>query len=156
MEKQAFLKKMENLESPNLASKIHQRQLKLTLLSTKKSATFGILLVLTPFLFAFGMILKYNLGLDFGLVTTFPSWLVSLEDRSIILTFLIRALLLGGPLVAVMINLLAILHFQFDGQAKEVLVSIKLKWLNIAVIAFCSVVSLIFLSYLLVENINNP
>ncbi|MCG8604713.1 hypothetical protein MJD09_06915 [bacterium] len=156
MDKQEFLRKMENLESPDLASETHRRQLKLTLMNTQKSATFGVFFVLTPFLSAFGMILKHNLGIEFGLFTTFPSWLVTLEERSLILTFLIRTLLLGGPLVAIMINLLAILHFQFDGQAKEVLVSIKLKWLNIAVIAFCSLIALIFLSYLLVENINHP
>ena len=156
MDKKEFIKKMGNLQSPDFANEIHKRQLKLTLLNTRKSATFGVLLLLTPFLFASGMILKYNLGIDFGLFTWFPSWLVSLEEKSIILTFIIRFLLLGGPLVAVLLNLLSILHFQFDGGANEVQISIKLKWLNIAVVISCSVVLMIFFFYLLVENINHP
>lgn len=156
MDMKEFIKKMENLQSPDFVSEGHKRQLKLTLLNTQKSAAFGVLLVLTPFLFASGMILKYNLGIDFGLFTWFPSWLVSFEEKSIILTFLLRFLLLGGPLIAVLLNLLAILHFQFDGAANEVLISIKLKWLNIAVVIFCSAVLMIFFLYLLVENINHP
>ena len=57
MDKKEFVKKMENLQSPDFVNEIHKRQLKLTLLNTRKSATFGVLLLLTPFLFAPSVVL---------------------------------------------------------------------------------------------------
>ncbi len=75
------------------------------------------------------------------------------NSDSSVLSWIIRSVLLGGPLLAIFINLLAILHFHYDKTAKEILITLKLKWQNITIIVFCSSVFMIFFIYLLVENI---
>ncbi|MDN5201857.1 hypothetical protein QQ008_10800 [Fulvivirgaceae bacterium BMA10] len=156
MDKKEFNKKMEELETPEVHPQRHQKQFKMYLINTKKSATFGILFILTPFLFLFGVLFKYYLKIDFGIFTGFQEWLISLEDISLFATFMVRFLLLGGPLIAILINLIAILHFQYDSIAKEISLTIRIKWLNILIIALCTLIMSIFFFYLLVENINHP
>lgn len=158
MDKKELINKMENLAKPDIVSESHKRQLKIALLNTRKSAIFGVLLVIAPFLFAFGAIFKHQLGLDFKIFTWFFEFIAAIDPDSdnSVLSWTIRSVLLGGPVIAIIINLLAILHFQFDKIAKEVQVTMKLKWANIVIILFCSSVFLIFFGYLLVENINHP
>ncbi len=152
------MNKMENLERPDFSSEIHKKQLKLTLLNTRKSATFGIFLIITPFLMLIGVLFKYYLGMHPSIFTAFFEWLTSIDpdNDSSLVSWLIRFLILGGPIIAVIINLLSIVHFQYDGQIKEVLISIKIKWLNITIAAVCLFILMIFFFYLLVENINHP
>ncbi|MFQ5640996.1 MAG: hypothetical protein ACE5IR_23715 [bacterium] len=158
MNKKELIKKMENLKKPEVSSTHHKQQLKLTLLNSKKSATFGFFLILTPFLFLFGVMFKYYLKIDFSIATFFYEWIAAIDpdSDSSIISWLIRFLLLGGPAIAVMINLFAILHFQFDRTSREIQVTLKLKWLNLAIVAVCSCILMIFFFYLLVENINHP
>lgn len=149
--------KMEKLNVPAVTSEIHKKQLKLTLLNTRKSAAFGVLLIVTPFLFLMGILFKYYLNWHSSIFTVFYEWLVNLDPDSdtSILSWLIRFLLLGGPALAVVLNLLALVHFQYDKQGKELLISIKIKWLNLAIVAVCTFFLLIFLFYLLLENVNH-
>ena len=157
MEKKEFMDKMENLSKPDIVSESFQKKLKITLLNTQKSAVFGVFLVIIPFLFAFGAIFKYQLGLDFKIFTWMFDTIAAIDPNSdsSVLSWIIRSVLLGGPLLAVFINLLAILHFHYDKTAKEILITLKLKWQNITIILFCSSVFMIFFIYLLVENIGH-
>ncbi len=156
MNKKEFINKMENLAKPSIVSKTHGQKLKLTLMNTQKSAVFGVFLVIAPFLFASGAIFKHELGMDFKIFTWFFDLIGAIDpdSDSSLISWGIRFLLLGGPVIAVIINLLAILHFQFDSIAKEFQVTMKLKWGNIAVILFCSFIFMIFIVYLLIENLN--
>lgn len=157
MEKKEFMDKMENLAKPEIISESFQRKLKITILNTQKSAVFGIFLVIIPFLFAVGAIFKHELGLDFKIFTWLFDFIATIDpdSDSSVLSWIIRSVLLGGPLLAIFINLLAILHFHYDKTAKEILITLKLKWQNLAIILFCSSVFMIFFIYLLVENIGN-
>ena len=158
MEKEELLKNMENLSKPDFVSDSHMKQLKLALLNTRKSAMFGIFLVIAPFLFALGAIFRYELGMPSKVFTWFFDFIVAVDPDSdaSLLSWGIRFMLVGGPVIAVIVNLLAILHFQFDKIAREVQVTMKLRWLNITIILFCSAVFMIFFLYLLVENVNHP
>ena len=157
MKKKEFMNKMENLAKPDMVSESHKRQLKIALMNTRKSAIFGVFLVIAPFLFAMGAIFRHELGMDFKIFTWFFDFIGAIDpdSDSSLISWGIRFLLIGGPVIAVIINLLAILHFQFDSITKEIQVTMKLKWSNIAVILFCSFIFMIFFVYLLVENLNH-
>ena len=147
-----FEKKMENLSTPEISSQSRKNQLKLTLLNSKKSAYVGFVLIILPFLFAFANIFKYQLGIDLGFISAFITWIGSFDD-TLVINWALRILLLGGPMVAVFVNLLAITHFHTDKQSNEFIITFKLKWLNITIILVCSFVLLIFLLYLVAENL---
>ena len=64
----------------------------------------------------------------------------------------IRLLLLLGPLVALAVNLLAITHFRYEKANRAIVLVLKIKWLNILLIAVCTGIVVTFFSYLLIEN----
>jgi len=108
---------MENLEQPNVDVSQHRREFRLTLLNTKKSAILGLILLILPLLFLSGVILKHYLGMDLGILTSVYDWIGELDQKygdSSILNWIIRLLLLVGPLVAIGINVLAILHLRYE------------------------------------------
>ncbi len=146
---------MENLQQPVVDVSAHRREFRLTLLNTKRSAVFGIALLILPLLFLSGVVLKHYLHIDFGIFTSVYVWIGQADkkfgDKSVI-NWIVRGLLLFGPLVAIGINLLSIIHIRYERAQKEILMSIKLKWLNWLIIIFCSLIFFIFFMYLIVEN----
>ncbi len=147
--------KMENLSIPDVKSDATKEVLKITLLNSRKSAHLGILLLLLPFLFFFGNVAKYNLGIDLGFISIFLSWIISLDTVPVV-NWLIRFILLGGPVLAILFNLFAIMHMYTNRQTHEFIITLKLKWVNISIILLCGLILLLFFTYLVVENVNHP
>ncbi len=148
---------MGNLTHSAIDVDQHRREFKLTLLNTRKSAILGALLLILPLLFLSGVILKHYLLIDFGILTSVYEWIGDLDQKygdSLPLNWLIRILLLFGPLIAIGINFLSILHIRYEKVNREIVMSIKLKWLNWSIIIFCSIIFLVFFSYLILENRN--
>lgn len=154
MKANEFENKMENLTSPSVQSETTKRVLKIALVNARKSANIGIVLLALPLLFFSVNVFKYQLGIDLGFIASFVSWIGSL-DTIPVLNWVVRFVLLGGPVVAILINLLAITHFYTDKESNEFVVTVKLKWLNISIILFCGLLLFLFMSYLIVENINH-
>ena len=117
MDEERLIKKLEGIERPELSSATHQRQLKLVLVSAKRSSRIGILLVTLPCLFIFGVILKYGLGVASPLFSALEEKMADI-DRSFF-RFVPPLLLVGGPLIALGLNLLTILHFHIDRVRRE-------------------------------------
>ncbi len=155
METKNFENKMENLTTPQIRSESTKRILKITLLNSRKSAGIGLLLIALPFVFMLGNVLKYNLGIDIGFINLFVQWIGSFDTIPFV-NWIVRILLLGGPMIAILINLMAITHFYTDKKANEFIITLKLRWLNILIILFCSLIMFLFFSYLIVENLNHP
>jgi hypothetical protein len=146
MEKDELERKLENLERPNVSSEAHKRQLKLTLLNARRTAWWGTLLVLLPALFLLSVFLKYELALGF-LFDPLDA-LIFAPIRQSSYKLIEPLLLFVIPLIALVINIMAITHFSLDRTAAEVelVVSIRRKWFNWAVIAISAgIVSVIFL-----------
>ncbi len=150
-----FEEYMDNLKKPTVDVTGHQREFRLTLLDTKKSAWIGVGLLIVPFLFLSGVILKHYLQLDVGIFTSVYQWIGELDrkfgDRSLI-NWIFRILLLFGPMIAIVLNLWAILHVRYDKDQKEIVMSLKLKWLNLIILLISGLVFSVFFLYLLMEN----
>ncbi len=148
---------MENLEQPTVDVSRHQREFRLTLLNTRKSAILGAILLILPLLFISGVIFKHYLQIDLGILTSVYEWIGDIDHKygdNSVMNWIIRFFLIIGPLVAVVINFLSIFHIRYEKVSREIVMSIRLKWLNLAIILFCSVIFLIFISYLILENVN--
>src|SRR6266446_5223329 len=150
MDEEKLIKKLEGIERPDLSSAAHRRQLKLVLVSAKRSSWIGILLVTLPCLFIFGVILKYGFGAGSHLFSTLEEKMADI-DRSFF-RFLPPLLLVGGPLIALALNLLAILHFYIDRVRRELQVTVKMKIINLLIIGICVLVLVTVFMYVLAEN----
>jgi len=134
------------MQKPQPVSENHRMHLKLTLLNATKSATIGILIVIVPCLFLFGIVLKYMLHFDLPSFTALEEWMARM-DRQPLAKFLVPAVLIGAPIVGLAINLLAILHFEQRKEVKELVVTVKLKWTNIIVSLVCAAILFCFFLY---------
>ena len=116
-------KMMQNLKGPEIQAAEHQQQFRLTILNTKRSALAGIGLLVLPVLFFAGVIFKHYLRIDLGIITGTYEWIAQLDatygDLSI-LNWIIRILLLFGPVIAIFINLAAILHISYQKGTKRI------------------------------------
>ena len=59
------------------------------------------------------------------------------------------------PLLGVVLNALAITHFALDALKKEVIITIKLRWLNILIMLICGGIVAVFVGYVMIENIHH-
>ena len=150
MDEEKLIKKLEGIERPNLSSASHQRQLKLVLISAQRSSWIGILLVALPCLFLFCVILKYGFSVGITGFTALEEQMVRI-DRTFF-RFVPPLVLVGGPLAALALNLLAIMHFQIDRVRRELVVTVKLKVGNLLIGAIClGILAMIFV-YVVAEN----
>jgi len=150
MDEENLIKKLEGIERPDLSSATHQRQLKLVLVSAQRSSWIGILLVTLPCLFLFGVILKYGFGVGGHLFSALEEKMADI-DRSFF-RFVPPLLLVGGPLIALALNLLAILHFHMDPFRRELQVTVKLKIINLLIIGICLLILATIFIYVVAEN----
>jgi hypothetical protein len=147
---------MESIEQPAFDVSKHQREFRLTLLNTKKSAIAGAVLLILPLLFFSGVVLKHYMHIDFGLLTSVYEWIGMLDQKygdSSILNWVIRILLTIGPLAAIALNLMAVTHVRYERTNRELVLSFKMKWLNWLIILICTTIFAIFSLYLIIENL---
>ena len=146
---------MDDLKVPEVDVNSHKEQFRLVLIHTRKSMTFGLLLLILPFLFISGVVLKHYLHIDAWIFTSIYEGIVELDQKygdASIWNWFIRGLLIFGPLVAIILNLMSVTHISFIKSHQELVISFKLKWLNWLIILFCGLIFSIFFFYLIIEN----
>ena len=151
MDNDEFSQKLQKMHKPEINSPTHQVQLKITLLNTKRSARIGLLLVILPCLFLSAVLLKYFLHINLPSFSALEEWM-SKKDQNVIIKILFPVLLIGGPLLALIFNLLAILHFNLDKKANELIITLKFKWFNLIVSLICLLILFCFFLYAVGEN----
>src|SRR5215203_4003185 len=123
---------LNRMQGPQPENILKHPELKIPLLSYKKSSKAGLWLLIVPFLFAIVVILKSDWGIQSMYLNLVNDFVAAIDDNRI-LTYLIPLIFVGLPLAAMTINLLAICHFYKNSKAKELIVTIKYRPLNIAV-----------------------
>jgi len=151
MERDELIKKLETLERPEMTSESQRVLLKVALLNARQSSWIGLALVAVPCLFLFGILLNYGFGFDVRPFRALEEWIAAL-DRAPVIGFLPPAVLVGGPLLALALNLLAILHVYHDESRHEVLLTIKLRSLNLLIVAVCTGILAVLFVYAIAEN----
>jgi hypothetical protein len=142
MKPEELEKKLEDLARPDFTNDMHKEQLKLTLLDARRTAWWGTLFVFVPALFLLAVFLKYGLGVGF-IFDPLDKFVFAPLIRSEY-KFIEPLLLFVIPLIALVLNILAITHFSRTDT--EILISIKRRWWNLAIIAISAgVCGIIFL-----------
>ena len=151
MEEKDFMNKMENLKKPGINPEASRKQIKLALLNAKKSAAWGIWFLVIPVIFFACITIKEFLGWNWGIAANFLDLMADLDKstRFPIFSILIFIVLPG---IGAIVNLLAIMHFIYDKPTKELIVTIRLKWLNMILGAISIAVIGIILLYAISEN----
>ena len=152
MENDEFSEKLQKMHKPEIESLTHQVQLKVTLLNAKRSTRIGVILVILPCLFLGAVLIKYFLHINLPSFSAFEEWM-SEKDQNVLIKLLFPLILIGGPILALILNLLAILHFSFDKKAKELIITLKFKWFNIIVSLICLLILFCFFLYAVGENL---
>lgn len=122
----------------------HQQELKIPLLSYKRSSKVGLWLLLPPVIAAITVILKYELGVFSPFLDAIQHFFAAV-DRNPFFTYLIPLIFIGLPFVAMMMNVLAFCHFAHVREKKELHITIKLRPLNIALFLFSFAILVYFL-----------
>ena len=135
MDEEDLSHKLENINPPEISAPAHQRHLKLTLLNASRSSVLGTFLIVAPCVFIFGIFLKYQLRLRTGWISAVEEWMLRIDHTW--LWFVPPLLLVGAPLLALALNLLALVHVQLVSARRELQITLKLKLTNLCVCAFC-------------------
>ena len=151
MQEKDFINKMENLKKPEINSDASQRQIKLALLNAKRSAAWGIWFLVIPAFFFCCVAIKYLFHWNWGVAGGFLDWMADI-DKSMSFPIVTIGLFIVLPAVGVVINLLAVTHFAYDNLTKELVVTLKVRWLNIALAAISICIIAIILLYAISEN----
>ena len=151
MNKEDLIHQLEQLNPPAMESNTYANRFRTYLLNTRRSAILGLLLLVLPFLFVLGNLIEYVLKLNAGIIRKVIDLFIFF-DQYPGLWFLGPLLLMGGPLLAVLLNLFSILHVHYEKKSNEVIFSLKVKWLNIMVLLVCVLIVGTLFLYLVVEN----
>ncbi len=154
MEEKEFLNKMDNLKKPDFDNKEPDRNLKLAIIGSKKSAAMGVWFLVVPGYFLLMMLMKYYFNVNLHIIDIFEDFVASI-DRSSGTKFITPLFFIGLPIAGIVINLLSIMFFEYDKVKKQINISIKLKPLNILLVILSLAVVSVFMLYLITENIHH-
>jgi lantibiotic transport system permease protein len=149
MEEKDFLHKMENLKKPEINADASRRQIRLAIMNARKSAAWGIWLLIIPLLFFKSFIVIEIFNWDLGIFNTIGEWMRSLDNAAPWSSPIIFILLPG---IAALVNMLAIMHFVYDRSTRELIVTIKMKWLNIFLVLVSAVMLSVIAMFVIVDN----
>ncbi len=147
-------KELKDLGNMEVSSEATQALIKIPVLKARTSSRIGLVLIIFPFLFVMGAILKHYLGIDNNITGFVYNWVVedAPDDDSNFFSWVIRFFLLGGPLILVALNLLAILHVQWLKDQKQLILTFNLKRWNILLIFIGAAILFVFFLYALIEG----
>lgn len=123
---------LNEMDVPHPEDIKHQQELKIPLLSYKRSSRAGLWLLALPLTFALTVLLKYHLGIFSSLLDIVEGTFKTMSKNAL-LTYLIPVIFIGLPLFAMIINVLAFCHFSSNKETKELLVTIKYRPLNMVI-----------------------
>lgn len=146
--KNDFEDKMKNLTTPNADFVKHQEVLKIGMISAKKSARIGLLFILIPLLLIVLVYLKMKLLIQWDFFSKIQQFVTN-QNQTLSMSWISHILLLGLPILAILLNLLAITHFYVDKLKKELIITIRYRLKNLIVLLISAVLLVLVFVYIL-------
>ena len=144
MKKEDVDKMLSGMGVPVIENIKHQQELKIPLLSFKRSSRAGLWLLVVPVVVAVTFLFKYVLGIYSPLIDGIRKFFDAIDSNQF-LTYLIPVIFIGFPFTAMIINLLAFCHFTFIKGKKELVITVKYRPVNIAIFLFSFATIVFFL-----------
>ena len=154
-----FLKKMENLNVPDVNPSSHQNTVKMAIMNAERSAALGVWLVAVPCYFLLCVFMFYFFHLRMGWFAAMFTLMSGLAKTPFI-DFLGPIVLFFLPIICIIINVLSILHVQVQPidpnrrKVKELRITVKIKRWNILLILISLAIVFVFISYVMTESIS--
>ena len=139
------------MKTPQANAVKEPAEIKVAILNAQRSAVMGVWFVVVPCFFIACVFMKYIFHLQLGLLDTFEEMIYAL-DKNPETWWIQPVLLVGLPIVSIAVNALSILHFKWDRVTRSFLITLKVRWMNIIILAISSGIVMIFLLYLITEN----
>jgi hypothetical protein len=143
-----------NATPPPIPTTRLQAQVRLAVTSVRTSSRIGVVLITLPALFLFAIIVHYGFGIPvpgLGMAERLLHWI----ERRPYVRVLSPLLLVGAPLLAVVLNLLAIVHVAFDRPRRELAVYFKLRAANVLIIAAGVFITALVFMHILMEAVHH-
>lgn len=138
-DKQDLTGHLDGLKPPDPRHEALKAQLRLTLVDARVSSRVGFALVFLPAAFVFGVLLHYGFRLPVPGFSALESGLQWIETQQYV-PLLSPLILVGAPLLALALNALAITHIHLDRARREVAVTLKLRAVNLLIMAIATLV----------------
>ena len=135
---------LNSMQIPEPENIMQHRELKIPLLSYKKSSKAGLWLLLLPLIVAVTAVLKTAFGVKSDYINLVRKLFAAI-DNNVVLTYLIPLIFVGLPLIAMVMNMLSFCHFQQNKKTKELVVTIKYRILNIVIFLISFAILIFFL-----------
>ncbi len=135
---------LSGIDPPHPENITHQQELKIPLLSYKRSSRAGLWLLVLPVIYAMTWVLKYEVVISSPFLDTIQHFFAAV-DRNPVFTYFIPLIFVGLPFLAMMMSLLAFCHFTHVREKKEFLITVKIRPLSIALFLFSSAIFVFFL-----------
>jgi lantibiotic transport system permease protein len=148
-----FENKMNNLQTPDSGKLKHQEVLKMAMINARKSSKIGLLILLIPALFILIAYIKIQILMRIDLNASLNS-LIEKANQIGYLKWFVPAIFVGLPILATIINLLAITHFYVDKTNKELIISVKYRLKNIIIILISFVIFISFIWFMLITIVH--
>jgi len=145
-------RQLRELSRPSVTAPELGRRLKLTLVDASLSSQIGAYLIAIPSLFLFAIILHYGFGMPIPGLSSLEEWMARLDSKTSSFRFLSPLVLAGGPLLALALNLVSILHVEFDGRHRELLITLKLRAVNLFIVAASAAILLMLVAHIIAER----
>lgn len=148
MDESDLSKRLRAIEKPAVSAESVKSQLRLTLVSARTSSTVGVVLVVVPALFIAGVVLYYGLRVPVPGFRTVEGILTRLDAQRGA-PWVAPLVLVVAPLVAFVLNVLAVLHAELDRARRELRLFIRLRPVNLAI----AVIALAIVAIVLVHGL---
>ena len=124
-------KRLEQMEVPDPSIGPNE-PLKVALMSAKKSAAIGVWLVAVPIFLFSAVMMKYYFHANLHLTGVFEEMLAYL-DKDSSTSWITPVFFVLLPLAGVLLNVLAIAHVEYRRSLRQLIITVKLRYLNILV-----------------------
>lgn len=138
-----FENKMENLKTPDADFIKHQDILKIGFMNARKSSRIGLVFVVVPAIVLVIVFIKLRFLMSINFSATFNS----ITNKTVgveYMKWLIPTAFLVLPLLAAVVNLLAISHFYINRKTKELIITIQYRIVNVMVLLISLAIIVIF------------
>jgi hypothetical protein len=142
---------IKDIPKPSPPDTDSEKVIRMTLLSARRSSIIGLVLIALPGTLVFLLFLQNTLHIFPGLVR----WLAG---SGTFLPLPLRAILfflflVGFPFVAVAVNLLSISWFRYYHHRKELVISIRMRWVNILIAIIGGALAAFYILHLLADTL---
>jgi len=151
MDRMNLVDYLKTIPKPTPTETGEKEKLKIFLVTARKSSRIGLLLIGLPSLLISLFILQALFHFKFGFIRWFGENTPSLPTPA--KAMLIFAFLVGFPMIAMVLNLLSLSHFQFDERSREFRVTFRIRWWNIVIALAGGALATFYILHILADTL---